>query len=89
MPPQTSTVPIEQLQRAIAILGSDNITETEVDAKISELVHDPVLAQRLISWIPEVFGLVLVSHLGKVHLPTTFSAKASGGVLRRLTLPSN
>lgn len=86
MTPQMSTVSIEQLERAIAILGSDDIAETEVDARIGELVHDPMLAQRLVSWIPETFGLVLVLHLGKLQLPKTFSAKSSDGAWVQIEL---
>jgi hypothetical protein len=70
---------IEQLQEVIGILGSGDSDEATLAARVETLVKDPMLARRLIAWIPEVFGLVLISHLGKVKLPKSFSAKSSAG----------
>lgn len=81
----TSSPSTEQLQAAIAILGSGESAETST-ARIEGLVNDPMLANRLATWIPEVFGLVLVSHLGKVHLPKSFSAKSATGNWQELDL---
>ena len=69
----------DQLQHVVAIIGSDGMKEDEMEAGVVELVADSTMARRLIDWIPEVFGLVLVSHIGKVNLPKTFTAKASNG----------
>ena len=69
----------DQLKQVVAILGSTAAQDVEVENKVLELVADKILAQRLLDWIPEVFGLVLVSHIGKVNLPRTFSAKNSDG----------
>ena len=38
-----------------------------------------MVARRLIDWIPEAFGHILVSHMGKFNLATSFSAKATDG----------
>jgi hypothetical protein len=73
------TIPIDQLHQTIALLGSDGITEDEVEAGVAAFAQDPMTARRLIDWIPEAFGLVLVSHLGKILPPKTFGAKASDG----------
>jgi hypothetical protein len=63
------------VSNAIRILGSDGISEDEIEAQVAALVSDPMEARRLVDWIPEAFGMVLVSHLGKPVLPNTFSAK--------------
>jgi hypothetical protein len=72
-------IPEDQLQHVVTILGSTAAQDVAMESKVQELVADKILAQRLLDWIPEVFGLVLVSHIGKVNLPRTFSAKSSDG----------
>jgi hypothetical protein len=79
-------VSVEQLQSAIAILGCGEPGETAIAARIAELVGDPTIAMRLSAWIPEVFGIVLASHLGRISLPKTFSAKSSDGEWLELEL---
>lgn len=71
----------EQLEQAVAIIGSDGIGDEEIEIKVASLVQDPMLARRLIDWPPEAFGIVLVSHMNisKLTLPTTFSAKSNRG----------
>jgi hypothetical protein len=69
----------DRLQQVVAILGSTAAQDVAMEAKVLELVGDKILAQRLLDWIPEVFGLVLVSHIGNVNPPRTFSAKSSEG----------
>jgi hypothetical protein len=72
-------VPPDILEEAIAILGSEQITNEGIESKVAALVSDSMTARRLIDWIPEAFGIVLVSHMAKVVLPTKFSAKSSNG----------
>jgi hypothetical protein len=72
-------VTAEAIHKAIAILGVEGIPEGEVQASIASFAHDKMVARRLIAWIPEAFGIVLVTHLGKVNLPTTFSARSTDG----------
>jgi hypothetical protein len=72
-------VPVETIRQVIAILGAEGITDGEVEAGVAALVQDKMVARRLIDWIPEAFGLILVSHMGKFNLPTSFSAKAADG----------
>lgn len=64
----------ETLIAAIEILGVADIDDTEIDARISKLVKDPVTIRRLADWPPEAFGIVLISHVWKVKLPRTFNA---------------
>lgn len=72
-------VPVETIRQVIAILGAEGITDGEVEVRVAALVQDSMVARRLIDWIPEAFGIILVSHIGKFNLPTSFSAKASDG----------
>ncbi len=75
-----TTVKEETIAAAIEILGSAGIEYGDVERLIRELVSDDMTSRRLIDWIPEAFGFVLVSHLSsKIVLPTTFSAKADSG----------
>ena len=69
----------EVVSHAIKILGTDGISEDEIEAQVAALVSDPMEARRLVDWIPEAFGIDLVSRLGKPVLPKTFSAKDSQG----------
>jgi hypothetical protein len=72
-------VTAEQLNEAVAIIGRDGISDEEIEVKVASLVKDPMVARRLIDWLPEAFGMVLVSHMGKVTLPKTFRAKTDQG----------
>ncbi|WP_434026802.1 hypothetical protein [[Pseudomonas] boreopolis] len=67
------------IERSIAIIGSDGISAEEIETNVLALAKDPMLARRLIDWLPETFGIVFVPHLANVNLPTTFSAKSSRG----------
>src|SRR5262249_12705685 len=51
----------------------------EQERRVLELVEDPMMARRLIDWIPEAFGLVLAAHIGKLEFSNTFSAKNRWG----------
>ena len=74
-----SPIQHDQLEKAVAVLGTEGISDDEIEAGVAALVGDPMAARRLIDWIPEAFGIVLISHIAKVVLPTTFSAKSSNG----------
>ncbi|HSX61620.1 MAG TPA: hypothetical protein VLF18_15575 [Tahibacter sp.] len=68
-----------QLEHVIAIIGTDGITDAEIEAKVAALFPDPMSARRAIDWLPEAFGLVLIGHMAKVTLPTTFRARSKHG----------
>ena len=72
-------VSTETLAKAVEILGEDSISSEELESRIGALVGDAATGRRLIDWIPEAFGVVLVSHLGRVTLPTEFHAKDANG----------
>jgi len=67
------------LKQAVATLSREDLTEDQRESEIATLVQDPQLARRLIDWLPEIFGLVLVPHINKVNLPTQFSARDARG----------
>lgn len=67
------------IKRAIAAIGTDGISDEEIEARVLEMTGDATLAQRLIDWPPEAFGMVLIPHIASVNLPTTFSAQTRSG----------
>jgi hypothetical protein len=73
------TIPIEHIHQAIAVLGSDGIAESEIEARVADFASDEISARRLIDWIPEAFAAILIPHVGNVNLPKTFTAKAKYG----------
>ena len=80
------TVPTDLIHKAIAILGIEGIDESKVEADIASFTEDSMVARRLIDWIPEAFGVVLVSHVGKIKLPTTFRARSRDGKWKHFDL---
>ncbi|SFL32033.1 hypothetical protein [Lysobacter sp. cf310] len=77
--PQLSVPAESVLKQAIDIIGQEGISEDEIERQIAALIDEPMLARRVIDWLPEVFGLVLVSHMDQVELPTRFSARDQRG----------
>lgn len=69
----------ELVRQAVAILGTEGITDDEIESKVLDRAIDQMLARRLFDWLPEAFGFVLVPHISKVQLPTTFSARKKSG----------
>lgn len=68
-----------QLEEVAAIVGAEGFNDEQLEARLVAFVRDPMLARRLMDWLPEAFGMVLVSHMDTVSLPTTFSAKNNRG----------
>lgn len=81
LPPLTDN----ELEQVVAILGADGISDEAIKAQVSAIIPIPLLARRAIDWIPESFGVVLVSHMAKVELLHTFSAQDKHG--RWVNLP--
>ena len=69
----------QTIEQAVEIIALEGEPDDAIESRVAALVVEPVTARRLIDWIPEGFGFVLVSHMGKVVLPTTFSARNSNG----------
>jgi hypothetical protein len=63
----------------VAELAASGLTPEEYEAAALQAVGEPDLARRVVDWLPEAFGVVLVSHMATVTLPTTFLARDSSG----------
>lgn len=75
-----NAIPVELVEQAVSILGRTGITNDEIESEVLSLAQDKMLARRLIDWIAEAFGMVLVGHISsEIILPTTFSAKNAKG----------
>lgn len=46
----------EQLERVVALLGSEDIDEAQIESEINEIAGDSMFARRLIDWTPEHLG---------------------------------
>lgn len=74
------------LEKVVELIGSSSLSEDAIERQVLALVGDSELARRAIDWIPEAFALVVIGHMAKVKLPTTFSAKGRDGVWRQFPL---
>ncbi len=74
------------IEAAARIIGADGISDDEIEARVLDLVKDTLLARRLIDWLPETFGAVVVAHLGDVHFVDTFSARTAGGKWKNIPM---
>lgn len=72
-------ISVAQLEQVIAIIGIDGITDDEIETRVAVVLPDPMSARRAIDWLPEAFGLVLIGHMARVTMPTTFSARSKRG----------
>lgn len=75
----------ETLSR-IGELAISGLSADAYAAAVVALVGDPVLARRLMDWLPEAFGLILVGHMGEIGLPRTFKARDHSGEWREIPL---
>src|SRR6185312_1979337 len=75
MPPNID----ELVTGCISLLGQTGTPPDEEERRVLQLVADPMIARRLIAWIPEAFGFVLAAHIAKVEFTNTFSAKNKQG----------
>ncbi|QQL45524.1 hypothetical protein [Sulfuriroseicoccus oceanibius] len=76
------------ISAAVEIIGRDGITEEEIEDEVLALVGDPLVARRLIDWVPEVFGRVLVASMGRVTVVKEFEVQDERGEWRRLPFES-
>ena len=78
-------VPHADLQRTISLLGEGERRDTELEIGVARFAADRMTARRLIDWIPEAFGYVLLPHVADLTLPTTFAVKASDGTWKEFS----
>ena len=75
-----NAISVELIEQTISILGRAGISNEEIESEVLSIAQDQMLACRLIDWIVEAFGMVLVGHISSgIILPTTFLAKNSKG----------
>ncbi len=72
-------VPRDLIEKAVWLIGAENATDESVEQSVRDLAGETLIARRLIDCIPEAFGVVMVSHIEKVHAPTTFIAFTASG----------
>lgn len=71
---------MDKLVRITAsILASPDLNEDEIEQKVLELSNDALLARRLIDWIPEIFGYVMILRGYEISPPDKFFAKNKSG----------
>ena len=78
-------VPDEFLQRTISLLGEGERRDVEIDIGVARFAPDKLTVRRLVDWIPEAFGYVLLPHVADLVLPSTFSAKAADGTWKEFS----
>lgn len=69
----------EDIQRTISQLGEGDRRDTEIEIAVRRFASDPITLRRLVDWVPEAFGYVLLPHVADLVLPTTFQARARDG----------
>ena len=69
----------EDIQRTVSQLGEGDRRDTEIEIAVRRFATDPLTVRRLIDWVPEAFGYVLLPHVAELTLPTTFTARAKDG----------
>lgn len=60
---------------SIGELAISGLAPENYESAVADLVGDHGLANRIIDWLPEAFGLILVGHMGNITLPKAFKAK--------------
>ncbi len=79
------TVPLADLQRTISLLGEGERRDVEIEIGVARFARDKLTVRRLVDWIPEAFGYVLLPHVADMTLPTTFTAKAGDGTWKEFS----
>jgi len=70
----------ELLEQAIQLLGEPNLTQEQAADDLVARGTDDRTASRLVSFIPEAFGIALASHIeGNPGFPSTFLARDKRG----------
>lgn len=66
----------QQIRQTIAVMGRDGISDADLETEVGALLGESMLARRMLDWLPEIFGMVLVAHMeDDITLPKTFSAQ--------------
>ncbi|MHB1059114.1 MAG: hypothetical protein ACYC0F_14645 [Rhodanobacter sp.] len=74
----------EALKKIADMMVLENHSDAETWQLISSLTGEQSLATRIVEWLPEAFGYVLISRIPGVVLPTTFNVKDANGAWHEL-----
>lgn len=74
------------VRRTFELLGDESLSSDQVEAAVLAMAGDAMVARRLIDWIPEATGLLLIRHIANVHLSPEFSAKRADGQWVRIPM---
>ena len=82
-------VPEGILEKVVNLMGSASLSEDELRNEAFALLGDQMLARRVLNFVPEAFGAMLIGHIpGMItRLPRTFSVCAADGKWHELPFP--
>lgn len=64
------------IRRAVEILGTEGLGDDEIKFRLLSLAdNNDSLARRLLEWVPEGFGRMVVSRLGRIDFGSSFSVR--------------
>ena len=76
----------DQLKLIAHLIADRNLSAAERELRAQSIAGSVDLARRALDWLPEAFGLVALSRINGLDLPTTFSAKCIDGSWREFPL---
>ena len=80
------TLSQDQLKRIASLVADRALTRLERESGAHFIAGSRELAQRALDWLPEAFGLVALSRIEGLDLPTTFSAMSKSGTWHEFPL---
>jgi hypothetical protein len=75
-----------QLQQIAELVADRSLGDTVRQVQAEVIAGSVSVALRALEWLPEAFGLVAVSHIEGLNLPTTFSARRVDGTWEQFQL---
>ena len=87
--PAVQNLAFETLSQ-VAVIAASSSTPEEYEAAAFSLIGNSELTRRALDWLPEAFGIVLVSHMELgITLPQSFMARNHAGVWLEFPLDSD
>ena len=80
------TLSQDQLKSIASLVADRTLTALERESRAHSIAGSQELAHRALDWLPEAFGLVALSRIEGLDLPTTFSAKSRSGTWHEFPL---
>lgn len=73
------TLTRDQLKKIAHLIADSSLSDEERAALAHSVAGSEDLANRALAWLPEALGLLAISNIDGLILPTTFSAKSRDG----------